>query len=145
MKALLITAVCLLLGLLIFPTAIQPAVRETPEEKQVSERAEKIAKAMEDYRAKLGHPPKGENSEVVAALRGRNPKDLVLLKIEDEALNERGEIVDPWRTPFLLSFDPKTKRARVESAGPNRRFDGAGSRSDDYSSGRRGGIPGLPF
>ncbi|HEY5551571.1 MAG TPA: hypothetical protein VIK52_06775 [Opitutaceae bacterium] len=63
--------------------------------------------------------PVGENSEITAALTGRNRLGLQLIPRRHPAINHRGELVDRWGTPFFfhqLSGDVM----EIRSAGPDR-------------------------
>lgn len=63
--------------------------------------------------------PTGDHDEVVAFLRGANPRSIQYIPDEDPNLNEEGEIIDRWGTPYFfhtLSRD----HIEVRSAGPDR-------------------------
>jgi hypothetical protein len=63
--------------------------------------------------------PVGENAEVTAALRGRNPLGFAFIPAGCPAVNAKGELCDRWGTPYFfhaLAGD----RMEIRSAGPDR-------------------------
>jgi hypothetical protein len=86
---------------------------------------------IQEYRKHLGCYPLGSNANIARALKGGNPKSIIILLGRKNELNEQGEYVDPWGTPLRVYFSDSS--VLVRSAGPNKRFDdGVASRSDDY-------------
>lgn len=81
-----------------------------------------VHEAVAQYRRVFGsNPPGGENREIVAALRGENPRRLAVLPPDLKSLNENGEIVDRWGTPYL--FHPVSGEVmEVLSAGPDQKL-----------------------
>lgn len=66
-------------------------------------------------------PGGGENVDIMRALTGGNAKHLALIPPDHPSLNETGELVDRWGTPF--HFHPVSKRLlEVRSAGPDRQL-----------------------
>ena len=55
---------------------------------------------------------------ITKALMGKNEKKVLILAIRQSDLNDRGEIVDPWDTPYRLYFSGD--QVLIRSAGPNR-------------------------
>lgn len=67
------------------------------------------------------HPPAGENDEFTAQLSGRNAKRLALLPPDHRAINDKGQLVDRWGTPF--HFHPVSQESlELRSAGPDRKL-----------------------
>ena len=67
------------------------------------------------------NPVAGENREVIAALTGKNSRRLVFLDPAHPALNEHGELLDRWNTPFR--FHPISRSLmEFSSAGPDGTF-----------------------
>lgn len=67
-----------------------------------------------------GNPP-GDNREIVRALQGRNRAGIAFLPQRHPTINEKGELVDRWGTPFFfhaLAHD----RMEIRSAGPDQKF-----------------------
>ncbi len=76
---------------------------------------------LRDYRTLFGSNPIGTNAEIMRAVMGDNPKKARLGPPEGMSLNENGELVDPWGTPFFfhqLSGD----HMEIHSAGPDKRM-----------------------
>lgn len=65
--------------------------------------------------------PVGDNAEIVRALQGRNRAALAFMPTNHPALNERGELVDRWGTPFFFHA-LSGHSMEVRSAGPDRRL-----------------------
>lgn len=61
-----------------------------------------VRSVLQDYRSAYGQNPVGSNAEITAALMGKNPKRGQFLRSDDRNLNERGELVDHWGTPYFL-------------------------------------------
>ena len=78
---------------------------------------------------KSGYPI-GVNVEVTNALLGDNPKKLALLDQEHSRINEEGELVDQWDTPYFFHANSLSD-VDVRSAGP----DGKMFSEDDIVSG----------
>jgi hypothetical protein len=92
---------------------------------------ENLFAALQKYKEHVGVYPVGGNSEVAKALKGHNPKSVIILVGRKNELNEKGEFVDPWGTPLRIYFSDVG--ILVRSAGPNRRFDDSTSREcDDF-------------
>jgi len=77
---------------------------------------------VRDYGARFGGNPFGNNREITAKLNGVNPKQVVFLKPEDGMrINERGELIDNWGTPFFFHQISGTEM-EIRSAGRDRRM-----------------------
>ena len=148
MKWIVSVLACLILAVLIFPAFIAPPHHNTTERKQAAARGMKLVDALARHYKEYGQWPAGEHVDVIKTLRGENPKGIVFLDVPQANVTERGELSDPWGTPYRLSIDRRTRRAMVHSAGPDRRFQPHHERSDDYIASQgatAAGIPGLPF
>ena len=62
--------------------------------------------------------PTGTHREIVAFMLGDNPRRIQYFPPEDPNLNEDGEIVDRWGTPFFFHVVSK-HHIEVRSAGPD--------------------------
>lgn len=74
---------------------------------------------IRDYRTLAGENPVGTNSEIMAAVMGNNPKQAKLGPPAGVKLNEKGELIDRWGTPYFfhqLSGD----HMEIRSAGPDK-------------------------
>jgi hypothetical protein len=93
---------------------------------------ENLFAALQQYKENLGGYPVGAgNSEIAKALRGKNPKNVIILVGKKNELNEKGEFIDPWGTPLRIYFSDNG--VLIRSAGPNKRFDDSTTvEADDY-------------
>lgn len=66
--------------------------------------------------------PIGTNAEITAALAGDNSRGHAPLAANSPAINEDGELVDRWGTPFFFHQMSATS-VDVRSAGPDRKLD----------------------
>ena len=63
----------------------------------------------------------GLNEEIVASLRGRNARKFIYIAEGNAKLNEKGELVDRFGTPYF--FHPVSEKLiQVRSAGPDRKL-----------------------
>jgi hypothetical protein len=77
---------------------------------------------VREYGARFGGNPFGNNREITAKLNGGNPKQIVFLKEEDGMrINQRGELIDNWGTPFFFHQISGTEM-EIRSAGPDRKM-----------------------
>jgi hypothetical protein len=68
----------------------------------------------------FGGNPVGINSEITSQLSGDNPKHINFLSAEDGMrVNEKGELVDPWGTPYFFHQLSATDM-EIHSAGPDK-------------------------
>jgi len=65
--------------------------------------------------------PVGENSEITAALTGRNRLSCAFIPPGHPAINAKGELCDRWGTPFFF-HQLSGERMEIRSAGPDRRL-----------------------
>jgi len=63
--------------------------------------------------------PVGENSEITAALMGRNSKRVAFLGDHGPFLNTAGELIDRWGTPYFFHQE-SARSTEIRSAGPDR-------------------------
>jgi hypothetical protein len=70
--------------------------------------------------------PVGENSEITAALTGRNRLGFAFIPKDCPAINSKGELCDRWGKPFFF-HQISGERMEIRSAGP----DGTMWTSDD--------------
>ena len=92
---------------------------------------ENLFAALQQYKEHVGTYPLGSNAEIVKALNGKNPKNVIILIGRKNDLNEKGEFVDPWGTALRIYFSDIG--VLVRSAGANRRFDDSTVlNNDDY-------------
>ena len=71
------------------------------------------------YHTVMGENPVGTNAEIMKALMGGNPHQATFGPMDGQQLNSKGELVDPWGTPYFfhqLSGDVM----EIHSAGPDK-------------------------
>jgi hypothetical protein len=81
---------------------------------------ENMRRAVINYGSTFSGNPVGTNPEIAAALNGENPKQIKF--IDPEAglrINGKGELVDPWGTPFFFHQLSATD-TEIRSAGPDK-------------------------
>ena len=76
---------------------------------------------LRDFRTLTRANPVGTNAEIMKSIMGDNPKGARLGPPEGQKLNEHGELVDRWGTPYF--FHQLTSDVmEIRSAGPDRRM-----------------------
>jgi hypothetical protein len=90
---------------------------------------DRISLMLRDYRTLTGENPVGTNAEIMKAIMGGNPKGAQLAPPEGQTLNETGELLDRWGTPYFFHQLSKDLM-EIHSAGPDRR---RGTRDDIVS------------
>ncbi len=88
----------------------------TPEED-----LEIVHSVLENFRRAFGGNPVGENEEIFAALRGKNPTGIRFLPDEFPGLQSDGTAQDRWGTPWRFHA-LSGQNMEVMSAGPDRIF-----------------------
>jgi hypothetical protein len=74
------------------PSADDPAMLEIDQ----------VSLMIRDYRTLAGENPVGTNAEIMAALMGNNPKQARLGPPDGTQLNDKGELLDRWGTPYFF-------------------------------------------
>ncbi len=83
---------------------------------------ENVRSAFRNYSSRFGGNPVGTNQEITRMLNGNNPGNATLLQPEDGLrVNDRGELVDNWGTPFFFHQLSRTE-IEIHSAGPDRKM-----------------------
>ena len=81
---------------------------------------ENMRLAFRNYISAFGSNPVGTNPEITQALDGGNRKQTHFLNEEDGLrINGRGELIDPWGTPYFFHQLSGTEM-EIHSAGPDR-------------------------
>lgn len=83
--------------------------------------ADDIALNIRHFGQRFGGNPSGTNAEIVKALTGDNAAHATYLPAELRNLNDKGELLDQWGTPYFFHCDSATE-TEVRSAGPDRRL-----------------------
>jgi len=93
-----------------------PPAGRTPENE-----VQRIQSTVRKYRAAFGANPVGSNPEITRALAGKNPTGAKFLDPATMTLNEKGEMLDDWGTPYF--FHPVSGTImEIRSAGPDRKL-----------------------
>jgi hypothetical protein len=74
---------------------------------------------LRNFRDVVGENPVGTNAEIVAAMLGDNAKQTRVGTPENQQINDKGELVDRWGTPYFFHQVSKT-HMEIRSAGPDR-------------------------
>lgn len=78
-----------------------------------------ISRLLERYREAFDGLPAGSPEQIVNALTGNNPGRLAILPPDHPAINDRGELVDRWGSPFFF-HQVSRDRIEIRSAGPDK-------------------------
>jgi len=79
---------------------------------------ENMRTTIRQYGAMFGGNPVGSNPEITSALQGQNPKGINFLKADGNRVNDQGELVDAWGTPYFFHQLSGTE-TEIRSAGPD--------------------------
>ncbi len=77
-----------------------------------------LMNVIEIYRKANGGNPTGLNHEIIAQLRGRNPKKYAVLSSDLARVNSDGELLDRWGTPYFFHAVSRDW-LEIRSAGPD--------------------------
>jgi hypothetical protein len=81
---------------------------------------ENVRRAVRQYGEMFGGNPVGTNPEITSQLNGNNPKHINFLNPDaGMRVNENGELVDSWGTPFFF-HQLSSMDMEIHSAGPDR-------------------------
>ena len=80
---------------------------------------DKVGLMLRDFRTLAGENPVGTNAEIMASIMGGNPKQAQLGPPEGMELNEAGELVDRWGTPYFF-HQISRNHTEIRSAGVDR-------------------------
>ena len=73
---------------------------------------------LQQYKEFVGTYPVGNNAAIAKALLGQSEKKVLILAVRSSDRNDKGEIVDPWGTPYQFYFSHN--EVLIRSAGPNK-------------------------
>ncbi len=98
----------------------QPSAQRPRPEPQSSAKieADAIALNIRHYSQRFGGNPVGSNAEIVKEMTGGNPKGATYLPPELKCLNDQGELIDTWGTPYFFHQNA-ANYMEVRSAGPD--------------------------
>jgi hypothetical protein len=113
----IIVVVLAIAGVLWVAKAWTPRV--DPQTLKFQTDADNLILGLQQYREFIGSYPTGNNITVAKALLGRTDKKVLILAVRNKSdINDKGEILDPWRTPFRFYF--AENEVMIRSAGPNK-------------------------
>jgi hypothetical protein len=81
----------------------------------------RVDRPLRDYLRRYGQFPVGTNAEITKALTGANPEKVVFVVHQESPMNDAGELVDAWGTPFFF-HQISGKQMEIRSAGPDRQM-----------------------
>jgi hypothetical protein len=90
-----------------------------PRDDPAKEEAEFIALNIRQFRLRFGGNPVGTNAEIVKELDGGNAKSAKYLPQELKRLNDQGELIDSWGTPYFF-HQLSAEEMETRSAGPDK-------------------------
>ena len=82
---------------------------------------ESVKFVVRDFRAALRENPVGNNAEITKALMGANRGKAKFLEGVSARLNDKGELVDHWGTPYFF-HQISAREMEIRSAGPDKRM-----------------------
>lgn len=83
--------------------------------------AENLLMGLQQYKEFVGSYPSGNSADISKALFGQTEKKVLILAVRKSDLNSKGEILDPWGTPYQFYFS--LNAILIRSAGPNKAFE----------------------
>ena len=96
-----------------------PAERTQRPDTELVAALDDVRLMIRDYRAALGENPVGTNAEIMQAINGHNAKQVKIGPPVGQNMNEKGELVDRWGTPYFFHQISGTEM-EIHSAGPDR-------------------------
>lgn len=89
------------------------------EDSPAHQEAEALALNLRHYGQRFGGNPVGTNAEIVKTLNGGNPQGARYLPQEHLRLNDQGELMDSFGTPYFFHQISSTEM-EIRSAGPDK-------------------------
>lgn len=114
----------LALVLIVFGTAAVWSYTNRVTDKNVAkfvDDTDNLLVGLQQFKEFFGSYPSGSSAEISKALFGQTDKKVLILAVRRSDLNSKGEIVDPWGTPYQFYFSHNGILLR--SAGPNKAFE----------------------
>src|SRR4051794_23509189 len=100
-------------------TSTAPTASPIPPDAEAMIEIDKVNLMIRDYRTIAGENPVGTNAEIMAAVTGKNPRHAKLGPPDGMQLNEKGELIDRWGTPYFF-HQISRDHMEIRSAGPDR-------------------------
>jgi hypothetical protein len=86
---------------------------------QIETDLEEVHSMLREYRTALGENPVGTNAEIMRAINGDNLKQVKVGSPAGQHLNDKGELIDRWGTPYFFHQISRDKM-EIRSAGADR-------------------------
>lgn len=100
-------------------TPVPPPSPPLPPDHPARVEADNVARNLRHFGQRFGGNPVGTNAEIVRYLNGGNPHGVRYLPQETLRLNEAGELVDSWGSPYFF-HQLSARETEIRSAGPDR-------------------------
>ena len=91
--------------------------------------ADNLILGLQQYKEFVGTYPTGNNIQIAKALLGQTEKKVLILAVRRSNINDKGEILDPWGTPYQFYFSHN--EVMIRSAGPNRVWEDSSTATAD--------------
>ncbi len=117
-------AVFIALLLVVFGTAAVWSYTKRVTDKSITkfnDDAENLLMGLQQFKEFVGSYPTGNSADISKALFGQTEKKVLILAVRKSDLNSKGEILDPWGTPYQFYFMQNT--ILIRSAGPDKAFE----------------------
>ena len=95
-----------------------PAKRIDDRTSKFNADADNLILGLQQYKEFVGTYPSGNNISIAKALLGQTDKKVLILAVRRSNINDKGEILDPWGTPYQFYFSHN--EVMIRSAGPNK-------------------------
>jgi hypothetical protein len=103
------------------PPSAPPTRRVSDVDPELAGDFDQIILMFRSYRTITGENPVGTNEEMMKSIMGGNPKGATLGPPEGQSVNEKGELIDRWGSPYFFHQLSKV-HTEIRSAGPDRRM-----------------------
>jgi hypothetical protein len=80
---------------------------------------ENVRTTLRQYGLMFDGNPVGTNPEITKALAGENAKQVNFLGTDANRVNQKGELVDAWGTPYFF-HQLSAMQMEIRSAGPDK-------------------------
>jgi hypothetical protein len=103
------------------PAGPKAAAAKAKPEPDGRAEVEAIGYMLRDYRTRMHENPVGSNAEIMRAVMGGNPANAKLGPPPGQVVNEQGELIDQWGTPYFFHQNSKDSM-EIRSAGADRKM-----------------------
>ncbi|HOX56440.1 MAG TPA: hypothetical protein P5205_06850 [Candidatus Paceibacterota bacterium] len=128
-KAIVIALVVLGVGGVLWVAKAWTSRQVDPKTAKFNSDADNLILGIQQYREFVGSYPSGNNPSIAKALLGRSDRKVLILAVRKSDMNDKGEILDPWGTPFRFYFSDN--EVMIRSAGPNKVWEDSNAATED--------------